>query len=200
MVRQIVDVYDANIKIYHEQFDGKEKIFKLNLGSRIYDLILAEEKDSLNVLFEKIRSYTAKSSWRSDDEVMQFFFEVQNPIARVWDEIERQNTGDRTIPVYRSDKTIMELIDTLEEAAYYLCDSISREKENSKNALSNEMLRFVDEHYTDKDMCVSYVAQHLGISDNYLTRFFKEQTGKNFAAYVEAKRMQLVEKYLLETE
>ena len=62
------------------------------------------------------------------------------------------------------------------------------------------MIRFVEENYTSKDMCVSYVAQHLGISDNYLTRFFKEQTGKNFAAYVESKRMQLVEKYLLETD
>lgn len=200
MVRQIMDVYDANIKIYHEQFDGKEKVFKLNLGNRIYDLILAEEKSSLRLLFEKIRSYAAKSSWRSDDELMQFFFEVQNPIARVWDEIERPGTGNGTLPVYRSDQTITELIDTLEEAACYLCDCIRKEKENSKNALSNEMLRFVETHYTDKEMCVSYVAQHLGISDNYLTRFFKEQTGKNFAAYVETKRMKLVEKYLLETE
>lgn len=200
MVRQIVDVYDVNIKIYHEQYDTKEKIFKLNLGSRIYDLILAEEKDSLSVLFEKIRSYAAKSSWHSDDEVMQFFFEIQNPIARVWDEVEQKSVSDRTIPVYRADKTVMELIDALEEAGCYLCDSISREKENSKNALYHEMIRFVEENYANKDMCVSYVAQHLGISDNYLTIFFKEQTGKNFAAYVEAKRMQLVEKYLLETD
>ncbi len=200
MVRQIADVYDVSIKMYREQFDTKEKIFKLNLGSRIYDLILAEEKDSLSVLFEKIRSYAAKSSWHSDDEVMQFFFEIQNPIARVWDEVEQKSVSDRTIPVYRADKTVMELIDALEEAGCYLCDSISREKENSKNALYHEMIRFVEENYANKDMCVSYVAQHLGISDNYLTIFFKEQTGKNFAAYVEAKRMQLVEKYLLETD
>ena len=199
MNRQITGGCDTQIKEYREPVDNREKIFKLNLGNRMYDLIHAEEKEAIHDLFEKIRSYAAKNSWHTENEIMQFFFEIQSPIARIWDEMEQ--TNDRKVSLaYRSNKTIMELIDSLEEASFYLCDRINKNKESSKNAFYREMIQFVEENYTSKDMCVSYVAQHMGISDKYFAALFKEQTGKNFGAYVEARRMQQVEKYMLETD
>ena len=199
MNRQIAGGYDMQIKAYREPIDNREKIFKLNLGNRMYDLIHAEEKDAIKTLFDKIRSYAAKNSWYTEAEIMQFFFEIQSPIARIWDEME-QNSNKKVSLGYRTDKTIIELVDSLEEASYYLCDCIGKNKEKSKNAFYQEMIRFVEENYSSKDMCITYVAQHLGISDKSFAALFKEQTGKNFGTYVEKRRMKQVEKYLLETD
>lgn len=199
MNRQATDQYDSQMKVYHKPADIREKIFKLNLGNRIYDLINAQEKDTLYTLFGKIRSYAARTDWYTEAEIMQFFFEVQNPIAKIWDEIEPEDR-EKNVLSYQSDKTIAELIDSLEEISCYLCDCLSRNKENSKNAFRRKMIQFVEDNYTSKDMCVSYVAEHLGISDKYFAALFKEQTGKTFGVYVESRRMKRAEQYLRETD
>lgn len=200
MARQIADSYDVKVHEFQGYSDYRGKIFKLNLDDRLHDLILAEEKEALKTLFEKIRSYVSKSIFDTEAELQQLFFEICNPIAKIWDEIEWGRTPEREFPVYRSDKTIKELLKDLENLAYYLCDCIHRGKESSKNAFCEKMIRFVDENYTNKDMCISFAASNLGISGKQLVVLFKEQTGKNFSAYVEARRMQQVEKYLLETD
>jgi len=199
MNRQAVEQYDCQMKVYQKPTDIREKVFKLNLGNRMYDLINAGEKETIRALFDKIRSYAARTNWYTESEIMQFFFEVQNPIAKSWDEIE-QHGREKAVLTYRSDKTISELLDGLEETSYYLCDCICKNRENNKNLFTQKMIQFVEDNYTSKDMCISYVAEHLGISDKYFAALFKEQTGKNFSAYVETRRMKKAEYYLLETD
>ena len=200
VARQIFDKYDTNIAMYREPEDGSYKLFKLNLENRIYDLILAEETDAIRKSFDKIRFYARKNYWSSEQEVMRFFFEVQNPVARIWDELGQKSTADWEFPVYQADKTIMELIVELEETSYYLCECIRKNKESSKTEFNNKMFRFVEENYMNKEMCVSYAAAYLGISDKYFMTLYKEQTGRNFGAYVETRRLKQAEKYLLETD
>lgn len=199
MNRQAADEYGSQMKEYQKPVGIREKIFKLNLGNRIYDLISAEEKESLYMLFQRIRSYAARTSWYTEAEIMQFFFEVQNPIARIWDEIE-QHGKEKSVLSYRNDRSIVELIDSLEETSCYLCDCIGRNKNDNKNVFCQKMIQFVEDNYTNNDMCVTYAAQHFELSDKYFAALFKEQTGKNFGAYVEAKRMKRAEQYLLETD
>ena len=197
MNRQVAERYDIHIKEYNNQDYYRNRIFSLNLGNRIYDLICAEEKDELKELFERIRFFAAKSNFGNDSEVAQFFFEVQNPIARLWEETEQNN--DMEMPGYMWDKNILELIDLLEDASYYLCDCISKSKETHNSALQYEIIQFVDDNYSNKDMCVAYVADHFKISNKYFSMLFRKWTGKRFGTYVESRRMQQVEKYLLET-
>ena len=74
MNRQATEQYGGQMKVYRKPADIREKIFKLNLGNRIYDLINAQEKDTLHALFDKIRSYAARTDWYTEAEIMQFFF------------------------------------------------------------------------------------------------------------------------------
>ena len=194
----------ASIKEYHEPVDVKEKIFKLNLGNRIYDLIYAVEKDAVKALFDKIKSYASRINWYTEAEIMQFFFEIQNPIARVWDEMELSDGLEKEIMYYKSDKTIMELVDSLERASFYLCDHVSKSKNDAENSDRKnnryDMHELVEKHYADKDMCVSYAASLMGLSEKYFAVLFKEQTGRSFGSFVEARRLKQAEIYLTETD
>lgn len=199
-VQRISYTHDTGIEIYQEWAETRKKLFKLDLGNRIYDLIYAEETEALKAVFADIKSYMRKYQWSSEQEVMRFFFEVQNPIARVWDELLENKVTEHSFPAYDSQKSIIKLIDELEETSYYLCTCIRKSKEDYKTAFLNKMLTFVEENYRKPEMCVSYAAEYMGISDKYFIKLFKEQAGKNFGAYVERKRLEQAEKYLLETE
>lgn len=199
MVRQIADLYDVSIKVFEDQGEDKEKIFRLNLETRLYELIHASEKDTLKNLFDKIRSYAGNCNWRTEAQIMQFFYEIQTPIARVWDELDPDQRFEKEVLDYHPAKNVGELIDSLEYASMYLCESISKKREGNKAKFREEMIRFVKDNCCNKDMCVSFGAAHLGLSEKSFAAVFKEQTGKTFGVYVETERMKVAEKYLLET-
>lgn len=205
MSRQGSDNRNKIIKTYREPVDVKSKIFRMNLGNRLYDLIYAAEKESVQALFDKIRSYAGRISWHQEAEMMQFFFEIQNPIAKVWDELKFSDKLDKDILYYHTDKTIMELVDSLKNASLYLCDIAYQNQNELKNGDDRknnryDMLELVEKHYADKDMCVSYAASLMGLSEKYFAVLFKEQTGRSFGSFVEARRLKQAEVYLTETD
>lgn len=199
MVRQVADTSNIKVKQYQESYNGKSKFNRLNLGNQIYDLIYAKEKNDLDKVFDKIRVYAIKKVWKTEQEVMRFFFEIQSPIFRAWDEI-NITESEQDLPIYRSDRPIHELVNDLQEAACYLCDSIRKSEESNKAALGNEMRSFAESNYFKKEMCLGYAADHFDISEKRFSALFKELIGENFSFYIENKRLQQAEKYLCETD
>lgn len=54
---------------------------------------------------------------------------------------------------------------------------------------TDQIKRFVEENYTDSQLNLAFVAQHFGFSSSYLSRKFKQDTGKNFVEYLTELRM-----------
>jgi len=203
MNRQTTEEYRIRSNEYYLEGEGNSKRYRLtmNLGNKIYDLIYAGEKETLQALFDKIYSFAKRETWRTETEIMQFFFDIQSPVARVCDEIQVNNPYISDMLCYRSEKTIVELASMVEEVSLYLCDHVN-EKLNIRSKKENRynMIQFMEENFTNKDMSASFAAQHMGISEKYFAALFKEQTGKSFGIYLESKRMNAAEKLLLETE
>ena len=59
----------------------------------------------------------------------------------------------------------------------------------AQSELLQNVLRHIDEHFTDPLLSVSGIAQHFGISDKYLSQLFKEQTSEKISGYIENKRI-----------
>ena len=49
---------------------------------------------------------------------------------------------------------------------------------------------FVEQNFTDSKLNLAYAAQHFGFSASYLSRKFKQDTGKNFVEYLTELRME----------
>lgn len=63
-----------------------------------------------------------------------------------------------------------------------------------------EMLKFIDEHFTDKEMSLTYMAEHFGLRETYFSTYFKKNVGVSFIAYVSEKRLEEARKRLVETD
>ncbi|NCC44785.1 MAG: response regulator, partial [Clostridia bacterium] len=59
---------------------------------------------------------------------------------------------------------------------------------------------FTELYYCDVDFSVQKVADHIGISKNYFTSQYKEQSGTGFWEYVTTLRMEKAKEYLITTE
>lgn len=93
-------------------------------------------------------------------------------------------------PVVRND-----VFETLTKAKKILdekCPSMEREGDEGEETdfSSIEMItRYIKDNYTDSQLNLTSVAQHFGFSSSYLSRKFKQETGKNFVEYLTACRM-----------
>lgn len=68
---------------------------------------------------------------------------------------------------------------------------------SSQNALVNQALEYIDNHYMNSNTSLSIVAESLGVSDSHLSRIFKAQIGKRFMEYLIHKRIEKAKELLI---
>lgn len=88
----------------------------------------------------------------------------------------------------------LDLLDTITEDLQTLPES------KQDNQLAEQMLEYIDAHYTESDISLNAIADELHTSIFTLSRIFKEYTGKNFVDCLITKRMELAKKLLAETD
>ena len=77
-----------------------------------------------------------------------------------------------------------------------ICHSTGAGSQNHRAQLVSEVLSFISENYTHPDIGLTMIADNFGLTEGYLSHFFKEQTGENFSNFVERLRMNRVSELL----
>ena len=92
------------------------------------------------------------------------------------------------------------------EAAYYLEDKLSvleaaLQKETGKYPGSHpeirEALRYIEKHYAE-DISLGDISSKVGLSDNYFSNLFKQETGENLTSYINRVRIEKAKQLLMQ--
>ena len=78
-------------------------------------------------------------------------------------------------------------------------DFFRDDEEEVKGDLNNQdqsdvIRKYIEENYTDPKLNLAFAAQYFGFSSSYLSRKFKQDTGKNFVEYLTEVRMKKAKK------
>lgn len=79
-----------------------------------------------------------------------------------------------------------------------MIDAIAAGRDKKMNDLVVKAIRTIDMQYADSGLSVAKMAKELFVSENYLSKLFKNETGENFSQYLMKVRMDHAKK-LLET-
>lgn len=77
------------------------------------------------------------------------------------------------------------------------CRQFAEFKDSRNNELKSRILDYVNRHFGDSSMGLDVVAAEFGVSANYLSRFFKQETGCSFIQYVTMVRMDRAKELLI---
>lgn len=88
-------------------------------------------------------------------------------------------------------ETYSEMTGYIEELFRHVCEIIIRKKESKNTVLRDEVLSYIHEHLTDRNLTLTSLADQFGSSLSYLSRFIKNQTGTNFVDYLNKRRIEL---------
>lgn len=73
-----------------------------------------------------------------------------------------------------------------------------QQKKSKQDPFKQAMIEYVNNHYS-RDISLEMIADELGISIHYISKYFKEKTGMNFIDYVSQLRIQKSKELLLST-
>ena len=87
--------------------------------------------------------------------------------------------------------SLPEFIGVLREACMCLCDHFIKRGEDDKRYVFLSIIEYIDRNYTSADMSLQKLSEKFDLSIQYLSHFFKEQSGQNFIDYITCKRFDL---------
>ncbi len=93
-------------------------------------------------------------------------------------------------PMVRAEvlKTLERAREKLDRSGVYMQEESPAESEQEAGGM--EVIRkYLDENFTDPKLNLAFAAQRFGFSSSYLSRRFKQETGKNFVEYLTELRM-----------
>lgn len=94
------------------------------------------------------------------------------------------------------DDDLTETLRQLRPVLACLCDMAKERKKSHNDELRAKIITYVDEHYASYALCLATVGDALGVSEKYLSAFFKEQTGESFSNYLQRLRISKADELL----
>lgn len=196
--RQIGNPYESPVSILSGQPEELNILEDIDIDQQLFDIIMAGESDSIQRLFERIYRHIKKYTFSSEQEIMQVFFAIRNPIANASKRLNKYKT--EALPAYNENDTVLQLLENLEQSALALSEQRRQSKNNRMSSVKGAVIEYLNEHYTDPNLCVANVAEKFSLSEKYIFKIVKEDTGLPFGKYVETIRMQKAEELLRDTE
>ena len=175
-----------------EQSDSTELFFPVELEMRIIDSIKSGDGSDLNAAFSLLYTENAIRRTLGKDDVAKLFAMLKALFMRLNFEPEI---------IYSSDETSAEdLLNQVQKHLLALCNNTCDEHTSRQHELSMEIEQYICKNYSDSQLSLASVADHLGYTQSYLSRVFKQQTGEVFSSYVEKLRMKRAMELLIENE
>ena len=171
---------------------------------RLINCIKSGETDvSLKIMNDIFLNILSK-----DDMSVEFIkclvFDLAGTILKAIGNIDAKQRDDflkkTGFPVKLSDcGTFSEMRAYMNKMLVDTCSLVRLNRDGKPNELAREVIDIIEENFTDADLNVSVIAENLKISPSYLTKVFKEHTGKGVLEYISGCRLSEAKRLLKES-
>lgn len=173
------DLHENDETIYYprELQDKFLALIKMGEGERAYELI-----ESVLMSYHKIPSFKLKNVLN----------QLKNTLEKI--EINLDESFDMKdyfikVEQLQQQVTVKGYLMTLKDVTDNIATYFRQSKESGNTVLRDKIIDYIAENYADTELCLSMIAGALDVSEKYVSRYFKDQTGINIISYIEDMRM-----------
>lgn len=88
---------------------------------------------------------------------------------------------------------------SVERLEGYILQCQTQHNDTPADRCGRMAVAYINEHYSDSELKLPDILEHLGVSRSYFSTVFKEKTGQSFVEYLTGLRMEKAKEYLRET-
>lgn len=184
-----------DIKVTHQFVN----YYTLEDEKSVIDYLKRGEMDGIVQILDAVVQ-KLNDSFPSPETIHCVFFEIISTAIQVVDKT--GITSFNTLPVTECLQnllqctTIDDLYDEILQFYSLVCTYLTDRKECKNSQLANRLILYIDKNYSNKELCLTSVAEAFDITPSYVSRFFKDYFGRNFNEYLQGKRMDMARELL----
>lgn len=171
-----------------------EYFYTTEMETQILNFIGVGDTEKVLELLDKVYKDNFKDREVSMEAARCLLFDMMGTAWKMLAKLDKYNAGlleaqQLTILQLSSCITIDEMLSTLKTLYVNVGKYMLQNKKNNSIELRDKIIALIHERYGQNNLSLTSVADELDISPTYVSKFFKLQTGINFADYVGKVRM-----------
>lgn len=165
------------------------------VGEQMLQAVMSGQMSEVNRYLSRIQEEIFGDSGYGYFAKMQVIYELRHIVLRCTRVLPDEHELDRELLATLSKQSIRENpqleLDNLCSTLMAICalreQELNREKPRMK---SNDMVRFISEHYQDPQLSLHMMAEAFHMNETYISTYFKQITGVSFGDYLQQLRME----------
>ncbi len=196
---------EATVSLQYLIANSTENIIHFNNLPDSNNILLPVEEKYFEKLKQSIRQGNQDVAYATLDEIFSIiektqlslsllyciWFDIINNVLKAAMEIEYTLNVDQITDLTQM-TTMEDLKSKLKITIGEICQYAGIHEASISMNLSDEMIKYVEDNYTDRDLSLESVADRFGYSVPYMSNLFKEKTGYTFSQYIWNLRMEEV--------
>jgi YesN/AraC family two-component response regulator len=81
------------------------------------------------------------------------------------------------------------MMNKIKSLCRFICDSVREARTDQNERLIDRLMRYIEDNYADNSLSLTSIADHFGMTPQYVSGFFKKQHGQNLTDYMVEIRM-----------
>lgn len=182
--------------ITYKSIKDRNSSFNYNLNAKIeHKLMLFIKNSSISLqnsesVVAEIFEASQLNDTASIEMIKCFIYDMTRTLAKIVDEVCKSSFMEekKFINTLISCETLSDFKNELAKIINNVCDYIRLNE--VQNLPGTEIMKFIDENFSDSSICVSMLGDQFNISPSYLSKLFKDQTGTSVLDYLCKTRIQ----------
>ena len=179
--------------------------YPIETESKLIDAVISGNSKETRSIFSSLGKLNMEQGNQTESAQLQFLSSLLSTMYRIQKLIPDEYCGqvaDKIRSFNESMSKSQRYLSQFYEMKKYcieLAGSIGHEQGHENSKLISEILSYIESNYTDPMISLAAVADIFSITEIYLSRLFKEQTGENFSKFIERLRMEKAQDMLAKT-
>jgi AraC-like DNA-binding protein len=165
---------------------NEDYYYPLEVESKLINYVKAGDAQKALALLDEILKENFQKRKLPYELLQCLFFDIMSTGIKVTNEIGLVQPSMESL--CKCD-TVEQMHQALKEVFIKICEHINANKKSHNEELKETILSLIEKDYRNNELSLSYLANKIGISEAYLSHFFKEQTGINLSDYVNQVRL-----------
>lgn len=138
----------------------------------------------------------------SADMARCIYFDIINTAMKAMSELNTDDYGEVmgngiVLPDFLKCETLKDVYEQVVKFYSLICERIRTNNESKLESFRKSIIDYMDENYCDPSLSLNSLAERFGVSQSYLSRFFKKQLHDNFVDYLHFARIKKAKELLL---
>ncbi len=183
--------------IHFEQIGNMERTFyhyPMETETQLMNYAKSGDYESAVKVLDELYQQNVVSHGVTPELGKCLFFDLLSTMLKVMNALkidEKRLFEDVSDPIKHivNSPSVEVMMNKIKSLCRFICDSVREARTDQNERLIDRLMRYIEDNYADNSLSLTSIADHFGMTPQYVSGFFKKQHGQNLTDYMVEIRM-----------